>query len=217
MNVATEGRTIGLVLRTRPLTESSLIVSWLTEHFGRLSTLAKGARRAKSPFSGKLDLLYLAEFTFQRSRRTELHLLREVVVQDFHPALRRNLCSFQQAAYFVQLIEQTTETETPIPGVFNLLNSALDALSRQTPHPLLVFAFEMKLLHELGLHPDLHSRVLSDGATQILSSAASSDWASLGRLQVNRAPVHEVRQFLHDFLLYHLGRIPVARTVALAC
>ena len=62
MNVATEGRTIGLVLRTRPLTESSLIVSWLTEHFGRLSTLAKGARRAKSPFSGKLDLLYLAEF-----------------------------------------------------------------------------------------------------------------------------------------------------------
>ena len=44
-----EQRTSGLVLRTRPLTETSLIVQWLTPDFGRLSTVAKGARRSKSP------------------------------------------------------------------------------------------------------------------------------------------------------------------------
>ena len=43
MNIA---RTTGLVLRTRPLTETSLIVQWLTRDFGRVATVAKGARRA---------------------------------------------------------------------------------------------------------------------------------------------------------------------------
>ena len=42
--------TTGLVLRTRPLTETSLIVHWLTREFGRLATVAKGARRPNHPF-----------------------------------------------------------------------------------------------------------------------------------------------------------------------
>ena len=45
-------RATGLVLRTRPLTETSLIVLWLTREAGRLATVAKGARRPKSPFRG---------------------------------------------------------------------------------------------------------------------------------------------------------------------
>ncbi|MAE31407.1 MAG: hypothetical protein CMO43_07430 [Verrucomicrobiales bacterium] len=44
--------------------------------------LAKGARRAKSPFRGKLDLFHLAEFSFRRSRRSELHTLCEVVLTE---------------------------------------------------------------------------------------------------------------------------------------
>ncbi len=61
----------GLIVRTRPLTETSLIVHWLTPDFGRIATAAKGARRAQSPFHGKLDLLYLADFSFSRSRRSD--------------------------------------------------------------------------------------------------------------------------------------------------
>ena len=39
-------RSTGLILRTRALTETSLIVHWLTPDLGRLATVAKGARRA---------------------------------------------------------------------------------------------------------------------------------------------------------------------------
>jgi len=60
-------RSRGVVLRIRPLTETSLIVHWLTADCGRLATVAKGARRAKSPFRGKLDLFYEAELSFQRA------------------------------------------------------------------------------------------------------------------------------------------------------
>ena len=43
----------GIILRVRPLTDSSLIVHWLTQEHGRLSTVAKGARRPKSALRGK--------------------------------------------------------------------------------------------------------------------------------------------------------------------
>src|SRR6266699_975462 len=89
----------GLILRTRPLTETSLIIHWLTPQFGRLGTVAKGARRPKSPFRGKLDLFYLADFSFSRSPRSELHNLREVSLRETHSSLRRELALLQQAAY----------------------------------------------------------------------------------------------------------------------
>ena len=101
-------RATGLILRTRPLTETSLIVNWLTPEFGRLSTVAKGARRPKSPFRGKLDLFYLADFSFARSRRSDLHTLREVSLRELHPGLREDFGRLQQASYATALIEQTS-------------------------------------------------------------------------------------------------------------
>jgi len=83
--------THGIILRTRPLTETSLIIHWLTPDLGRIATVAKGARRPKSPFAGKLDLFYTAEFSFTRSRSSELHNLREVKLQETHAAIRTDL------------------------------------------------------------------------------------------------------------------------------
>src|SRR6266576_378759 len=99
----------GLVLRTRPLTETSLIVQWLTPDRGRLATVAKGARRAKSPFRGKLDLFYVADLSFNRSRRSELHTLSEVNLRETHAFLRQDFGCLRQACYCAALIEQSTE------------------------------------------------------------------------------------------------------------
>src|SRR4051794_29060532 len=96
-------RTSGLILRTRPLTETSLIVHWLTADFGRLATVAKGARRPKSPFRGKLDLFYLADFTFARSSRSDLHNLREINLRETHHGLRTELAYLRQASYCTAL------------------------------------------------------------------------------------------------------------------
>src|SRR5207247_2687407 len=115
-------RAHGIVLRVHPLTETSLIIRWLTLEFGRLATVAKGARRAKSPFRGKLDLFYLADFSFSRSRRSELHSLREIGSPETHPGLRHELAYLRQASYVAALIEQTTEMESPIPLIFHLMD-----------------------------------------------------------------------------------------------
>jgi len=205
----------GLVLRTRPLTETSLIVQWLTPSLGRIATVAKGARRAKSPFRGKLDLFYLADFSFNRSRRSELHTLCEVGLRETHAALRQELGYLQQASYCAALIEQVTETETPLPAVFELMIGFLEHLPGRLPEPQTIFAFELKLLNELGLKPDLVKSRLTEGSKQLVKVLAETDWQAIMRLRPSDAQVTELRQFLHGFLIYHLGRIPSGRSAAL--
>src|SRR5471030_2935645 len=148
----------GLILRTRPLTEMSLIVHWLTPSLGRIATVAKGARRPKSPFAGKLDLFYLADFSFNRSRRSDLHTLREASLRETHVAIRQDIFKLRHAAYATAFIEQATETETPLPAVYELFREFLDCLCGEKTAPQIVFAFELKLLHELGLEPNLTDR-----------------------------------------------------------
>jgi DNA repair protein RecO (recombination protein O) len=210
-----DDRTTGIILRTRPLTETSTIVHWLTPDLGRLATVAKGARRPKSPFRGKLDLFYEAEFSFARSRRSELHTLREIVLRETHPALRTGLGWVQQASYFTALVEHTTETETPLPGVFQLMRDALKRLPAEKPAARAVFAFELKLLAELGLTPDLAESSLSEGARQLAQQLTQGGWDMIGRLRLSEAQTRELRQFLHGFMIFHLERIPAARTAAL--
>ena len=201
----------GIILRTRPLTETSLILLWLTPACGRISTVAKGARRPRSPFLGRLDLFYEADFTFSRSRRSELHALREVSLRETHPVLRHELGYLQQASYCAALIQQATETETPLPAAFELLRGLLAHLPKQSAQPQTIFAFELKLLRELGLTPDLAKARLTPGAKQIVTALSASDWTAVARLKLSEAQLTELRRFLHGFLIFHLGRIPKGR------
>ncbi len=208
-------RSIGIILRVRPLTETSLVVQWLTPDFGRLSTAAKGARRAKSAFRGKLDLFYVAEISFVRSRRSELHTLCEVALLENHRAFRQELGCLQQASYCAALIEQTTETETPLPHLFTLFKALLARLAMAPPQPRMVFAFELKLLQELGLGPDLAKSHLSPAGKKLVEELVQSDWDGVSQLKPAPAQVLELRQFLHGFLIYHLGKLPPGRSSAL--
>jgi DNA repair protein RecO (recombination protein O) len=211
-----DARAHGIVLRTHPLTETSLIVHWLTAEEGRLSTVAKGARRPASPFRGKLDLFYQCEFSFARSRRSELHTLREVFLNDTHAALRQELGWLRQATCGAALIEQNTETGTPLPRFFTLLESLLEFLPQQAPRPLTLFAFEMKLLAELGLQPDLEGARLTPGAKLVLARCLAAEFSELSPLRLGPAQAAEIEQFLRAAVSQHLAGIPRARAAALS-
>jgi DNA repair protein RecO (recombination protein O) len=182
---------------------------------GRISTVAKGARRPRSPFRGKLDLFYLADFSFIRSRRSSLHVLREVSLRETHNELRQELHYLQQAAYCAALIEQATETDTPLPRMFELLAGLLRQLPRGRPQPTTIFAFDLKLLKELGQSPNLPASQLSVGTKQILARITDLDWPVLPRLKASQPQLREMERFLNDFLLFQLGKIPTGRQAAL--
>ena len=144
--------THAILLRKRKLSDTSLIISWCTSSLGCVQTVAKGARGAKSPFAGKLDLFYEAEITFVRSRKSELHTLREVVLTNPFPGIRARYPRMQAASYFVELIEICTESDHDEPELFALLQRAFGYLSENDPTLRAVAHFEMELARIAGVH-----------------------------------------------------------------
>jgi len=144
--------TEAILLRRRKFSDTSLIVSWCTEAFGCIQTIAKGARRAKTPFAGKLDLFFEAEIQIARSRRSNLHTLTEVVLQNPFPGIRSNYLRTQTAAYFVELIEICTERDHREPELFALLRRAFGYLDVNDPTRRAMLHFETELARIAGVH-----------------------------------------------------------------
>lgn len=205
----------GIVLRIRPLTETSLIVHWLTAEHGRLATVAKGARRPKSSFAGKLDLLFEADLSFQRSAKSDLHALREVAVRATHAGLRQELLSLNQAAYAVAFVEQMTEVDTPIPEIHELFTGFVRHLAIHPPKPRGVYAYELKLLSLLGLEPAPDSPTHAALLERLIEELLGCSWEELESVRASAAEVRALRQFLHGFITHHCGRLPHGREVAL--
>jgi DNA repair protein RecO (recombination protein O) len=206
-------RATGIILRTYPLTESSLIVHWITRELGRTATVARGALRPKSTFRGKIDLFHECELLFARSRRSELHTLKEVALLESYPALRSDIQCLQRVVYAAALIEQTTETDTPLPELFDLLKGYIVAIVGQQT-AIAVFAFELKLLDTLGMRPDPAAIKTTAGVKKLIEVLLSADWRTLQSLRLSSPQFRELRQFLHGFLLYHLEKVPRSRSKA---
>jgi len=210
-----EERATGLILRTRPLTESSLIVNWLSPDMGRVSTVAKGARRPKSSFRGKLDVFFEADFSFSRSRRSDLHNLREVRLRATHEGLRRDMDKLQQAAYAAAFIERATETETPIAEVYDLMTTFVEHIDGHPWRAESVIWFELKLLTTLGLQPDSKQSRLSPRTRKLMDAQSSSENLDPAEFQPDVGETKELIHFFHGFIIFHFDRIPNGRTAAL--
>ena len=143
--------TSAILMRRTKLSETSFIITWFTEEHGRIKTVAKGARRPKSAFAGKLDLFFDAEIQFARSRKSELHILREVVLRNPREGLRQNYQRVQLASYFVELMELVTESDHSAPELYGLLRRALDYLDTNPPGKRAMLHFESELTRLLGI------------------------------------------------------------------
>src|SRR5205809_3719381 len=171
--------TEAILLRKRKFSDTSLIVSWCTESFGCIQTVAKGARRAKTPFAGKLDLFFEAEISIVRSRKSDLHTLTEVVLKNPFPGIRSNYLRTQTAAYFVELIEICTERDHREPELFGLLRRAFGYLDAKDATSRAVAHFETELASIAGEHDE--RRVTAEPAFALGNL--------FGRLPLSRTPL----------------------------
>ncbi|PYL26531.1 MAG: DNA repair protein RecO [Verrucomicrobia bacterium] len=171
--------TAAILLRKRKFSDTSLIVSWCTESLGCIQTVAKGARRVKSPFAGRLDLFFEVEIQVARSRRSDLHTLTEVVLKNPFGGIRKNYLSTQTAAYFVELIEICTERDHREPELFVLLHRAFGYLDANDPNLRAVTHFETELARIAGVHDP---KILKNDPAFALGNL-------FGKLPISRTPL----------------------------
>jgi DNA repair protein RecO (recombination protein O) len=144
-----------LVLRTYPLKEADLVVSFLTRDQGKLRGVAKRARRPKSPFGAGLERLsHVRMAYFQRETRELVNLDScELIHSQF--GLVSNYWATVALDYFAEVSEQLLPSSEPNEKFFRLLLAMLDALAAGAVWQAISY-FSLWAVRLAGLLPELH-------------------------------------------------------------
>ena len=152
-----------ITIRLQDFSETSQIAWFYTREFGRLSALAKGSKRQRNNFDGRLDLLCHDEIVFARKTHTTLHILTECRLLDRFMGLRTGVDRLYAALYAAELVREMTPAEESQPPLFDLLLGTLRALGGGDAVPPTLLAFEARLLALAGYAPMLDACVACQG------------------------------------------------------
>jgi DNA repair protein RecO (recombination protein O) len=143
-----------LVIRLADFSETSRVVTLFTREFGKISALAKGARRLKGPFEAALDLLTACRIVFIRKSSGGLDLLTEAqLISRFRPN-SRDLRSLYGGYYVAELLNALTEEYDPHPPLYDEAIQTLRRLADDDLPKLAILRFELIILREIGQLPD---------------------------------------------------------------
>jgi DNA repair protein RecO (recombination protein O) len=155
-------KTEAVVLRSMRYGEADRILHLYTPARGRVSAIAKGVRRARSRFGGRLEPFFRLNIELHEGRG-ELLTVTGAQTVDGYARLRSDARALDAASRACDAVGRLFETSEPHPGVFNLLCRQLNLLDAQagdgerSPNSLraAALAFRLKLLLAAGLAPQL--------------------------------------------------------------
>jgi DNA repair protein RecO (recombination protein O) len=151
-------QTEALVLRAVDFGESDRIVHLLVRDGGRVSAMAKGARRSVRRFGGTLDLFNHLRISIDRRRSAALARLDQATLIRSFTALRRDPARFALGCYLLELIGRLAPEDgvrADVQRLFEFVLAALNTVGRQVPDARLRALLELRALDALGLCPEL--------------------------------------------------------------
>lgn len=181
-------KTDAIVIRQADFSETSKVVTFFTRDFGKLSALAKGAKRLKGPFEGALDLLAHCRVVFL-PKQDALSLLTEAqLVTRFRP-VDHNLNRLYVGYYIAELLDGlSSERDVHVP-LFEHSIHTLDLISHQPDLRKPLVLFELALLEQIGLLPILDQ---CQCGTSIQPQTTYTFWVSQGVLLCPRCRQPEI-------------------------
>src|SRR5438552_9951402 len=117
---------LGIVLKTTPLRESDLLVVLYTSTHGRVTAVARGARKSRRRFAGALSLLVLARYQLGRRPRGELWSLESAEVVREWTQLSSDVIAVAHASYVAELIDGLLPAESPEPEALDVIVALWD-------------------------------------------------------------------------------------------
>lgn len=209
---------LGVVLRTTPLRESDLLVVLYTDRHGRVTAVARGARKSRRRFAGALSLLVLARYRLGRRPRGELWGLDAAEVVRDWTQLSSDVIAVAHASYVAELVDGLLPAEAPEPAVLELIVALWDVLAAGGPSPGALRAVELTLLELAGHRPALDhcaacGAAISKGAVfdPVRGGAICRSCAARSRGPGVRPYDPSTRAYLHEVAA--LGAPAAARAV----
>ncbi|MDQ2754178.1 MAG: DNA repair protein RecO [Actinomycetota bacterium] len=149
-------RAEGVVLRTYRLGEADRIVVLMTAERGKVRAVAKGVRKTKSRFGGRLEPLTRLRLLLYEGR--ELDVITQADTVEYFRTLREDLTRMTEGLAMVEAVDQLAQQGQPNSTMYRMLVSALRTVDEH-PSPLVVAGFYWKLLGLEGMAPVVDSCV----------------------------------------------------------
>lgn len=193
-----------LVLRTYKLGEADRIVVFLTRDRGKKRGVARGARRARSPFTGALEPLTEVRVAYFEKER------RELVGLNYAETYRSPLSLGTQEAlghvsYFAELLDEWAQDADADDRLYRLGASILDALSAGAPVDPLARYFEYWLLRLQGVYPEAQGS-LSDAAMAFLAGSRNVAPGRVASVPADFRTLRELADVHRALITMHLEK-----------
>ncbi len=199
------------MLRSMRYGEADRILHLYTPHRGRVGAIAKGVRKARSRFGGRLEPFFRLDLVLYEGRGDLLTVTSAETIAA-HPRLREHGGALDGAARACEAVARIFDDGDPHAGVYNLLANELALLDAR---PELggranALAFRLKLLLAAGFAPHLAGCASCGDREHIVGFSGAAGGVVCGACEANAFPLDEDA---HAFMVAALGR-PLAETPA---
>jgi DNA repair protein RecO (recombination protein O) len=143
-----------VVLRTWPVQEADLIVSFFTRDFGKIRGIAKSALKSRKRFGGALEPMTVARAWFVQKPRQELARLDQLEILRSPLTLAVDPVRLTALSFYAELLDEALPEHDPQETVFRLLISVLEQTTSDQPWMPLTY-FQLWMTRLMGLLPDL--------------------------------------------------------------
>lgn len=140
-------------MRSRPFGEADRLITLLTWERGKISAVARGARKVKSKLAAGVDLFTYGEYTLYRGRN--LDTITGQSVKEYFPRFRASTQLYPYALHLAELADRLISGEEPCRESCQLLLAGWRLLAEGVDPELLCRAYELKLLALGGYRPGL--------------------------------------------------------------
>jgi DNA repair protein RecO (recombination protein O) len=197
-------KTEAVVLRSIRYGEADRILHLYTLRHGRVSAIAKGARRARSRFGARLEPFFHVRLVLHHGRG-DLFTVTSADTVAVNAALRDHAATLDAAARACDAVARLFETPDPHPEVFTLLANELALLSSDQAHarPANGLAFRLKLLLAAGIVPHLGACVACGEREHLHGFSAAAGGVVCSSCEAAAFPLDEE---CYRFLLGALGQ-----------
>lgn len=158
-------RACGIVIRSLDYGEGSKIITVYTREAGKISLMARGAKKMNSRLAAATQLFACAEYHFYRSGGGKMGTLNHAEVTTSRQALREDVVLSAYGAYMLEMVDRLCAENESDPFVYDQLSAALDSLAGGKDAQIVAHLFEMKMLMQAGYTPNLQQCASCGGAT----------------------------------------------------
>jgi DNA repair protein RecO (recombination protein O) len=212
-------KTEGVVLRSIRYGEADRILHLYTAERGRVNAIAKGSRRPKSRFGGRLEPFFRLDLMLHEGR-SDLCTVTGAATVDGYPCLRSDGVAIGAAARGCDAVLRLFDSAEPNRPAYNLLCRYLALLDRRAGEDAVAglgpdghavgLAFRLKLALAAGFSPELGACARCGEREGIVAFSGAAGGVVCGSCEAGGFPISAEA---HRFMLAAIGG-PIAELPA---